>query len=206
MKGSRRFQLVFAVQLILVPVFTSEAFAQPGSRRMPADTRRQVANDTFRELMKAEREHPAPRSPENDADRIAALKQLRADFKSIQDINNKMMAEAWAQESIDYERTSRMLNEINDRATRLRSSLALPQLDKIERRNLSVGGLKEFKSALLLMDRSLMDFVNNPIFQRNVVEVNLAAKAARDLENVIAYSANLKKIAANLKKSSANRL
>jgi len=56
-----------------------------------------------------------------------------------------------------------------------------------------------------LMDRSLMSFVNNPVFrERNVVEVNLATQATKDLDDVIAYSANLKKIAANLKRAKAN--
>jgi len=85
------------------------------------------------------------------------------------------------------------------------SVLALPQPDKVQHKTLSANGAKEFKSALLLMDRSLMNFVNNPVFrERNVVEVNLATQATKDLDDVIVYSANLKKIAANLKRSKAN--
>jgi hypothetical protein len=207
MKSNRRFQRMFVIQLALVPVFAIGVAAQPGSRRASAEaTRRAIANDTFRELMKRERETRAAPTPRSEAERFAALKQVREDFRTIQDVNNKMMSQAWAGESIDYDQTSNMLGEINGRAVRLKSNLALPQPDKIQHKTLSANGSKQFKLALLLMDRSLMGFVNNPVFrERNVVEVNLAAQATRDLEDVIAYSANLRKIAANLKRSNANR-
>jgi hypothetical protein len=206
MKSNRRFQRMFVIQLALIPVFAMVVAAQPGTRRSTEATRRALANDTFRELMKRERETLAAPTPKSEAERFAALRQVREDFRTIQDVNNKMMSQAWARESINYEQTSNMLGEINDRAVRLKSNLALPQPDRIQRKTLSANGPKEFKSALLLMDRSLMSFVNNPVFrERNVVEVNLAAQATKDLDDVIAYSANLRKIAANLKRSKANQ-
>lgn len=205
MNSTRRFHRLMVAGLALIPLFVIAAAAQPGTRRSTEATRRAMANDTFRELMKRERETIAGPTHRTEAERFAALKQIREDFRTIQDVNNKMMSQAWARESIDYDQTSNMLGEINGRAVRLKSNLALPQPDKIQHKTVSANGPKEFKSALLLMDRSLMSFVNNPVFrERNVVEVNLATQATRDLEDVIAYSANLKKIAANLKRSKAN--
>jgi hypothetical protein len=62
--------------------------------------------------------------------------------------------------------------------------------------------VKEFKSALLLMDHSIMRFVNNPIFQKpNLVEIESATRASQDLAEIITLSATLKKIADNLKGS-----
>ena len=208
MKTTRSFYFAVGIQLALIPVFVNAVAAQPGVRRSPADTRRAISNDTFRELMKRERETraPGPNSAISEAARAAALRQLREDFRTIQDVNNKMMAQAWATEGIDYARTSAMLGDINERAVRLKNNLSLPQSQKTKRQHVTASGLKEFKSALMLMDRSLMSFVNNPIFrERNVVEVNLGTQATQDLEDVIAYSANLKKIAANLKHASENR-
>jgi hypothetical protein len=207
MKSNRRFQRIFVIQLALIPVFAIAVAAQPGSRRASAEaTRRAMANDTFRELMKRERETLAGPTPRSEAERFAALKQVREDFKTIQDVNNRMMSQAWAQDSVDYERTSNMLGEINDRAVRLKTNLALPQPDKIQHKSLDAKGAREFKSALMVMDHSLMSFINNPVFrERNVVEVNLATQATKDLEDVIAYSASLRKIAGNLKKTNANR-
>ena len=205
MNSNRRFHRLLVIGSALIPLFVIVVAAQPGSRRTSEATRRVIANDTFRELMKRERETLTGPTPRSEAERFAALKQLREDFRAIQDVNNKMMSEAWARESIDYEQTSSMLGQINDRAVRLKSNLALPEPEKVQHRTLSAGGPKEFKSALLLMDRSLMSFVNNPVFrERNVVEVNLATQATKDLDDVIAYSANLKKIAANLKRAKAN--
>jgi len=205
MNSNRRFHRLVVIGSALIPLFVIVVAAQPGSRRTSEATRRVIANDTFRELMKRERETLTGPTPRSEAERFAALKQLREDFRAIQDVNNKMMSEAWARESIDYEQTSNMLGQINDRAVRLKSNLALPEPAKVQHRTLSAGGPKEFKSALLLMDRSLMSFVNNPVFrERNVVEVNLATQATKDLDDVIAYSANLKKIAANLKRAKAN--
>ena len=195
------FQRCLVLLLVLVPAFAIEATAQ---RRNPADTRRAISNDTFRELMNKEREGRGAPDPKADLARAVALKQLREDFVSIQAVNNKMMAQAWATENIDYERTSLMLNEINDKAVRLKNNLSLPQPEKIARQNLSATSLKEFKSALLVMDRSLMSFVNNPIFH-GLVEVNSGTQATQDLENVIAYSAKLRKIAAYLKTSQMSR-
>lgn len=207
MKNSRRFHRLCVIQLALIPVFAFAVAAQPGGRRASAEaTRRAMANDTFRELMKRERETIAGPTPRSEAERFAALKQIREDFRTIQDVNNRMMSQAWARENVDFDRTVNMLDEINDRAVRLKSNLALPQPDKIQHKTLSPKGAKEFKSALLVMDRSLMSFVNNPVFrERNVVEVTQATQATRDLEDVIAYSANLRKIAANLKKSNTNQ-
>lgn len=204
MKSNRRFQLAVVIQLALIPVFVIVVAAQ--SRRSAEATRRAIANDTFRELMKKERETLMAPSPRSDAERAAALKQVREDFKAIQDVNNKMMSQAWARDPVDYDQTTSMLGEINDKAVRLKNNLALPQPEKIQPKSLTAAGSKEFRLALLLMDRSLMNFVNNPIFrERNVVEVNFAAQATRDLDDVITYSANLRKIAANLRKSAANQ-
>jgi hypothetical protein len=207
MEGSNRLQNFLVIQMALIPAFAIAVAAQPGTRRSVESTRRAIANDTFRELMKRERETRAPAPTANsEAARAVALRQLREDFKSIQDVNNKMMAQAWATEGIDYAHTSAMLGDINERAVRLKNNLSLPQPEKIRRQHVTASGLKEFKSALMLMDRSLMSFVNSPIFrERNVVEVNLAVQATQDLEDVITYSANLKKIAANLKHASENR-
>jgi hypothetical protein len=204
MKGVRRFRSLFVIQLALIPVFAIVVAAQPPTRRSVDDTRRAIANDTFRELMKNEREaHGVP--VKADKLREARIQQLRDDFKAIQDINNRMMSAAWASAEIDYNRTSAMLGEINEKAVRLKNNLALPQAEKTNRAKSTVSGQKDFKSALLVMDRSLMSFVTNPIFRQNLMDLNLAGRAVKDLEDVISYSSSLKKIASNLKNAAPNR-
>jgi hypothetical protein len=193
----------FAVALALVSIAVGQ---QRGTNPQPSpiETRRMINDDTFRELMKVARESPNTSVANSDASRAAQLKQLGDDFKTIQNINNRMMAEAWAREQLDYGHLSEMISEINGKATRLKTNLSLPEPDSSKKagERLSITGFKEFRSALLRMDRSLMSFVTNPIFQRpEVVQIDLAKQARLDLENVIALSGNLKKIAAGLKNS-----
>jgi len=205
MKSISRFQLVFVTQLALIPVFVIGAAAQPGLRRSAEEKRRAIMNDTFRELMKNERETHATPSPASEAERTAMIKQIREDFRTIQDVNNRMMSQAWKAETIDYDLTSSMLGEINQKAARLKNHLSLPHQEKLERATVSASGVQEFKSALLLMDRSLMNFVNNRIFRENIIEVGLANQAAQDLENVLGLSSRLRKIADNLRTVSRSR-
>jgi hypothetical protein len=192
------------LQMMLMAVGLNAALAgiaAAQARRSSADDiRRNIGNDTFRELMKPDRGNVSGDGPVSKAARDAALKQIEEDFKTIQDINNKMMADVWSSEVIDYRRTSKALSEIGSRATRLRKALVLPEPEDHKRPALTVTDLKEFKSSLMLMDRSLMSFVRNPIFrQHNVLEVNLAVQASCDLEEVIFLSGRLKKILAQLK-------
>lgn len=202
----RKFILIqFAVALALLGVAVAQ---QRGANHpSPIETRQTINDDTFRELMRVQRESPNTSAVNSDASRAAQLKQLADDFRTVQNINNRMMAEAWAREQLDYGHLSGMISEINGRAARLKNNLSLPEPDSSKKQGerLSISGLKEFRSALLLMDRSLMSFVTNPIFQRpDVIKVDLAKQARLDLENVIALSGNLRKITARLQNSASS--
>jgi hypothetical protein len=153
--------------------------------------------------MNRERETRNPGRDNSDEMR-ALLKQMVDDFRTLQSINNKMMAEVFAKDTIDYDGTSAAIAQINTKATRLKNNLALPVLKDAKKKDVTASGAKEFKSALLVMDRSIMSFVNNQIFQQpNVMQLETATRASQDLADVIALSATLKKIADNLKSSAA---
>jgi hypothetical protein len=203
-------RLLFLSKFLLVPFAVAAALVnavvaqQSGTNRpaSPSETRRMINDDTFREMMRVDRENIKTPGASSNAGRAAQLNQLRDDFKTIQSVNNRMMAEAWAREQLDYAHISSMISEINERATRLKTNLSLPEPDSSKKQEapLSIAGFKEFRSALLLMDRSLMSFVRNPIFQRpNVIEIDLAKQARVDLDSVIVLSGKLKKQTANLK-------
>jgi hypothetical protein len=199
MKNSRALRGVWLIALI--PAFVVAASAQRPGRPNPEATRRTINAETFRELMNRERETRIPAGDNSEATR-ALLQQITDDFKALQNINNKMMADVFAKDAVDYEGTSTAIAQINTKATRLKNNLSLPHPKEMKKKDLSVSGAKEFKSALLVMDHSIMSFVNNPIFQqRNVMEVETATRASQDLADVIAFSATLKKIVDNLKSS-----
>jgi hypothetical protein len=204
MNNSRRLRNLWLIEIALIPAFVVVASAQRGgaSHPNPDATRRTINDETYRELMNKERENKNPASDNSDATRASLLKQNREDFKAIQNINNKMLAEVYATEAIDYERTAAAIAQINTKAIRLKNNLSLPDPKDVKKKDLTVPGPKEFKSALLVMDRSIMSFVTNPIFkERNVMEVESATQASQDLDNIITLSATLKKIADNLKSS-----
>ena len=198
MKNSR---MLWLIGIALIPAFVVTASAQRGSsgRPNPDATRTTINDETFRELMKMERENRTPARDNSEVTR-ALLKQTSDDFKAIQNINNKMMAEVYATEKVDYERVSAAIAQINTKAIRLKNNLSLPTPQNVKKNDLTVSGAKEFKSALLLMDHSIMSFVNNPIFQKpNLVEIESATRASQDLAEIITLSATLKKIADNLR-------
>jgi hypothetical protein len=198
-------KLLFVTQtLILVYTCATGAHAQ---------TRQPSAKDTARQIQRVERDQlllnqPLPPTKEDDSARLAALKQSKEDFRSIQGINNKMMATAWAKDELDYSSISDSISQIKSKAIRLRSNLSLPKPEKQSEEKpveLSVASVKDFRAALMLLDRSLMSFVTNPLFKEStVMEVSLATRASHDLEMVIELSENLQKAAKSLSKKPKN--
>ncbi len=141
---------------------------------------------------------PLP-SRQTKSDRLLALKQIKEDFRDIQDVNNRMMANAWSREELDYFYISDKVSQIRAKAVRLKTNLSLPEARDVEKKQPDsvLTGVKEFRAALLLLDQSIMSFVTNPLFQKtNVVEVGPATRASHDLEVVIKLSGKLQKAAA----------
>lgn len=139
----------------------------------------------------------------NDPARKAMLRQISQDFKDMQGLNNKMMAEIWAKDAIDYEDVSGTIGQIRERANRLKANLLLPEIKQDKKPPMDAATAKEFRGVLLRLDQSIMSFVTNPLFQKaNVIDVNLATKAHRDLVAVIDLSGFAKKIAGKLSQTS----
>jgi hypothetical protein len=191
----------FSFLLQAVVIFSScIAIAQAqGGRNRPS------ARDTVRQIQRAELDRllllkPITAKKEADPTQAAMLKQLREDFKTMQNVNNKMMAEVWEREEVDYEHVSTMISQIKDRASRLKDNLLFPQSElETKAPILEASTAKEFRGVLMRLDQSIMDFVTNPLFQKaNVMDLNLAAKAHHDLEVVISLSGMSKKIATKL--------
>ncbi|MEP6741778.1 MAG: hypothetical protein ABJB61_04705 [bacterium] len=196
----RNFLLVVQILMLLSAGTSRTEGQQPGLNHPSARdmARADIRRDMDRQLLLK----PLPGKKNDDSVRLA-LKQINEDFRNIQTVNNTMMANAWAHEELDYGDISESISQIKSKATRLRSNLALPQAKEVEKKQLDLAraGVKEFRAALLLLDKSIMSFVTNPLFQKsNVVEVGLASRASHDLELVIQLSGNLQKTAERLKK------
>ena len=117
------------------------------------------------------------------------------------------MANAWAKEELDYNSISDSISQIKSKAIRLKANLSLPEPEKENEEkqlDLAVASVKDFRAALLQLDRSLMSFVTNPLFKESsVMEVSLATRASHDLKMVIELSENLQKAAKSLNKLSS---
>jgi hypothetical protein len=191
-----RFQLL-VLAVILAGSFSS---AQGQGRGVNADRTRAIEQaDMDRLLMWA-----VPKDKESESMRVNRFKKIKEDFKDLQALNNKMMADAWMQEALDYSAIADMTSKIRGKANDLKDSLALPASEKpqtIEKMP-DVTTVRQFRAGLLLLDKTIMSFVNNPVFQAaNTMDVNLAKKASADLEQVISLTVDLKQNAQKLRKS-----
>jgi hypothetical protein len=164
------------------------------------------ARDVAREIQRVDREQMLLRAPlradKSDSVRMATLKKIKDDFRALQSINNKMMAEAFDEKNdIDYAHTAEMISQVRAKASSLKTSLSLPADENSKKipSPPAVENLKDLRAALLILDKSVMSFVNNPMFQKaDVVEVGLAQQASHDLETVISLSADLRKFSVRL--------
>lgn len=140
----------------------------------------------------------------NNAVKEAIKKQISDDFRALQALNNKMMSDTWARPDLNYKYVSGMVAQIAKKAERLKSNLGLPQQND-EQKNMKgraeISSVQDFKTELLTLDRCVMSFVTNPIFQKtSIVELKMANQASRDLSTVIHLSKRLKKIGEKLAK------
>jgi len=139
--------------------------------------------------------------------RMAILKQLGDDFRSLQVLNNKLMEEGTSKEPVDYKKVTNLLSEIGSRASRLRTYLALPEIEvkKEKAASLEIPEVNQFRTELSKLDKTIMRFVHNPIFQKtNVVDVQLGQRASMDLTMIIEQSGKLKKVSMRLEKLKKN--
>ena len=60
---------------------------------------------------------------------------------------------------------------------------------------------QQLKAALLTLDRSVVSFVNNPLFKMSAMDAGKAAQAGRDLQSIIEFSDAIRKNVQNMRKA-----
>jgi hypothetical protein len=146
-----------------------------------------------------------PKDKESESMRLSRFKKIKDDFRDLQSLNNKMMADAWLQDALDYSVIADMVSRIRSKANDLKEGLSLPESkdSQTASKTPAVTTGRQFREELLLLDKTIMSFVTNPVFQvANAVDVNLAKKASTDLEQVISLTIDLKQNAQKLRKTS----
>ena len=194
------YRLRFPLLLIALTLAGSFSCVQGQGRGVNAQRARDIEQaDMDRLLLWA-----VPKEKESESTRLSRFKKIKDDFRDLQSLNNKMMADAWSQETLDYSSIADMVSKIRGKANDLKDGLSLPESEKAETalKIPAVTTVRQFREELLLLDKTIMHFVNNPVFQaNNAVDVNLAKKASEDLEHVILLTADLKQNAQKLRKT-----
>lgn len=201
MRCGKRFAFrSWAQTLILLPALLLTAQAQrPGVSQPARDMVRAIGMKEMERLLL----YKPILAPKDDPARKVVLKQISEDFKGLQGVNNKMMAEAWSRPELDYRYISDMVSQIKGKASRLKFNLALPEAqgDQPQQPDASFSDAEGFRAALLRLDRHIVSFATNPLFQKpDVIELDLATRASRDLSTIVELSAKLKKTALKLRK------
>jgi hypothetical protein len=170
--------------------------------------RRGVSRDRARSIERAEMDRlllwAVPKEKETESMRFSRFKKIKDDFRDLQSLNNKMMADAWLQDALDYSFLAEIVSKIRGKANDLKNGLSLPEPEKPQTalKMPAVTTVRQFREELLLLDKTIMRFVTNPVFQaNNTVDVNLAKKASEDLEQIILLTFDLKRNAQKLRKT-----
>lgn len=161
-----------------------------GIERLLRERQRVMVNREVEEGLRK----PAERKKWEAAERLA-IAQIKEDFERLQFVNNELAEAVTRPEGADLKIVTKSTAEIERRAVRLLSNLALPELpDDLERVKIPAEGQVQLHSSLLMLGRLVNRFVRSPLFREvQVIDAQVSIRARRDLEAIIALSARLKK-------------
>jgi hypothetical protein len=131
----------------------------------------------------------------HDHARLQAQMALKNDFRNLQIVNNQLMARVFENSSINREQITEReirsrLGEIQKLAERLRFNFGIPKQKSTESA-FSV----TLKPGLLLLDKAVMSFVQNPFFQQpKVYNAELVSQAGHDIGEVLRLTDALRKL------------
>lgn len=131
-----------------------------------------------------------------------ALEQLQKDFKGIQATNLEMVKKLSQGGSPDLKFFAQSADEIKKFAARLKTNLALPEIEKDEKKlpQNTVLTVVKLKVSILNLGKLVYNFVKSPLFQQiNVVDPNESLKVHLMLNEIIELSESIKKNCEHLK-------
>jgi len=141
---------------------------------------------------------------ELDPKRAQAIKeQVNEDFYRILKLHNDMVHAIDDKSPLDYRVVTNASGEINKRATRLQSMLALGPAEQPEpnRPQLADSAALSTKDDLIKLCRKIELFIKNPIIDTpGTIDAQHLDNARRDLQSVIELSSAIKKAAAKQKR------
>jgi hypothetical protein len=184
----RRFapQLFAQLFCIALAVFTiSNSHAQiPNRRGAPLQERdREWALENLRQ-----RARHQPKARETRLIEVS----VRNDFRQLQIVNNSLMKRVFERaptKKISNKEIRSSLNEIKKLAQRLSDSFGIPTTKDKPKSEVAL------TAGLLQLDKAIMSFVDNPMFQQlRVYDAELVSQAGKDLSDVLRLADLLKSL------------
>jgi hypothetical protein len=125
---------------------------------------------------------------------LAALDNVKEDFRRIQVLRNELVRTLKSEKPFDYDVVTEEVNEINRRAERLKTYLIpVNPADKPTTKDPVEMSETEVKGGLIKLCNLVYAFVENPTFKDlEVTDPAQSAKATSDLLSIVDLSANLK--------------
>ena len=142
-----------------------------------------------------------PNAPKDKRQVEALMAQTEKDFNRILTLHNEIARALTSNHNLDYHFISDATAEINKRASRVQSSLALrlsPE-EAVELENTPLPQELPMKDELIKLCHQIRSFVTNPSIENpNTINAEQMTKARKDLETVIQMSGRIKKDADKL--------
>jgi hypothetical protein len=183
----RRFAPQLFAQLFCFPLLLLLATDSRGQFPIKPRNGRQVIQN--RDLIFAE-----ARTNVDPQYELLAEEALRADFHKLQILNIDLLKRVFRRAPYTADKNNQKeigstLGDIKKVASRLRSRLGVPKIDEGLPYDMALA------PGVLLLDKTITSFVENPLFQdRRVVNPELAVRAGRDISEVVRLSESLRKL------------
>lgn len=174
--------------VLLALAAATGVYAQGANQRAPP-AQQQV---TMRESELSTR----PESASHKRDPQEIMAEVNDDLHQLQTLTGSIATHAAATDQpLNYQLILADVTEIKKRSVRLRTDLALPQGEKDEKRDSFKDAEKgELQPGLAALNKLLDSFLHNPIFSdAGAVDMQLAGKARRDLEDIVVLSDKVRK-------------
>ena len=157
------------------------------------------------ELERVKREASKPTLKDDFTVSFPAIKE---DFERIQKLNEEVFELNSGKTPINYAAVLQAITEINHRSARLKSNLftAVPDEKQPAKNEQSVDAAQSLKNHLAELDKFVIRFTHNSIFQNiNLVNPQDSLKAQDDLEEIIKVSSAIKEETKKLTKNSSKK-
>jgi hypothetical protein len=192
--------------MIVVPTLNAQ-FPMPEGR---AAERSRSENDRDLEARVASMRYlislAEKRGARRKVDPKLALEQLQEDFTRIQIVNKDLVLRTDKTDKPDPRFVEKSATEINKRAARLMSNLALPEpeSDTPPVKTDVISDRTQLKQSITALGWLIYRFTKNPMFKEaKVIEASAAERARRDLVEIIARSNQLAQASEKLAKTTA---